>query len=134
MSLSSYDFLMRSTHSPKPTLYYDGGCPLCTREVAMYRKQPGADGLCWIDVSCCAASDLGPGLTREAALARLHLRLSDGSLVSGAAAFTGLWQRLPRWSWLGRLFASTAGSWLLEAGYRAFLAVRPFWRGRGSSL
>lgn len=122
----------------KPTLYFDGACPVCAREVAMYRSQAGADGLHWVDVARCEATDLGPGLTREAALARLHLRRPDGSLVSGAAAFTGLWRALPRWSWLGRLLGSRPGLWLLEAGYRAFLTVRPLWRrtpglaGRGS--
>jgi predicted DCC family thiol-disulfide oxidoreductase YuxK len=118
---------------PKPTLYYDGACPICAREVAMYRRQPGADGVCWVDVARCDTSALGPGLTRDAALARLHLRWPDGSLVSGAAAFTGLWQALPRWSWLGRLFGSAAALRMLEAGYRAFLAVRPLWRREGGS-
>jgi len=99
----------------------------------MYRRQPGADGVCWVDVANCETSDLGPGLTRGAALARLHLRRPDGVLVSGAAAFTGLWQSLPRWSWLGRLFGSAAALGLLEAGYRAFLAVRPLWRRGGAS-
>ncbi len=99
----------------------------------MYRKQPGADNVCWVDVAHCEPSDLGADLTREAALARLHLRRPDGSLVSGAAAFTALWQALPRWSWLGRLFGSAAGLWLLEAMYGIFLAVRPVWRREGAS-
>lgn len=97
----------------------------------MYRRQPGADGVCWIDVARCEAADLGPGLTREAAMARLHLRRPDGRLVSGAEAFAALWQTLPRWSWLGRLLGSGVGSRLLEAGYGAFLLARPAWRRRG---
>jgi predicted DCC family thiol-disulfide oxidoreductase YuxK len=115
----------------KPTLYFDGDCPVCSREVAMYRRQPGADGVCWIDVARCEAADLGSGLTREAAMARLHLRRLDGRLVSGAEAFAALWQALPRWSWLGRLLGSGAGLRLLEAGYGAFLVARPAWRRRG---
>lgn len=87
----------------------------------------------WVDAARCASADLGPGLTRDAALARLHLRQPDGALLSGAAAFIGLWCALPRWAWLGRLFSSAAGSWLLETSYRVFLAVRPLWRGGGAS-
>ncbi len=119
--------------SSKPTLYYDGDCPVCAREVAMYLRQPGADGVCWVDVARCDPEELGSGLTREAAMARLHLRRPDGCLVSGAAAFAGLWQALPRWSWLGRLVGSGIGLRLFEMGYRAFLVMRPAWRGRSTA-
>jgi predicted DCC family thiol-disulfide oxidoreductase YuxK len=122
---------MSNSDHRKPTLYFDGDCPVCSREVAMYRRQPGADGVCWIDVARCEGADLGPGLTREAAMARLHLRRPDGRLVSGAEAFAALWQALPSWSWLGRLLGSGVGLRLLEAGYGAFLVARPAWRRRG---
>jgi predicted DCC family thiol-disulfide oxidoreductase YuxK len=121
---------MEDKDSGKPTLYFDGACPVCAREIAMYRRQPGAEGVRWVDVAQCDASALGGDLTREAAMARLHLRRPDGRLVSGAAAFTQLWRALPRWSWLGRLLGTGPALWLLEAGYRAFLKVRPLWRGR----
>lgn len=94
----------------------------------MYQRQPGADALRWVDVARCDASELGSDLSREAAMARLHLRRPDGSLVSGAAAFTTLWRALPRWAWLGRVLGTGATLWLLEAGYRFFLIVRRGWR------
>ena len=119
---------MKNAVRSLPTLYFDGACPVCSREVAMFQRQPGADGVRWVDVAQCEASDLGTGLTREAAMARLHLRRPDGSLVSGAQAFTALWKTLPRWSWLGRLLGSGPGLWLLESGYRSFLILRRRWR------
>lgn len=119
---------MTSSDPAKPTLYFDGDCPVCSREIAMYRRQPGAEGVCWIDVARCDPTALGTGLTREAAMARIHLRCPDGSLVSGAAAFTALWRALPRWAWLGRLLGKGPGLWLLERAYRIFLVARPLWR------
>lgn len=119
---------MKKAELSRPTLYFDGACPVCSREIAMYQRQPGADGVCWVDIAQCNAADLGAGLTRDAAMARLHLRRPDGSLVSGAAAFTSLWQTLPRWSWLGRLLGSGPALWLLELAYRGFLVVRRGWR------
>jgi len=119
---------MADPHPQTPTLYFDGACPVCAREVAMYRRQPGAEGLCWVDVTQCPPEALGADLSREAALARLHLRQTDGRLLSGAAAFAGLWRALPRWAWLGRLAGTRPGLWLLESAYRAFLALRPLWR------
>lgn len=123
-----YDPGMEEANRTVATLYFDGACPVCSREVAMYRRQRGADGVRWVDVAHCEAGELGADLTREAAMARLHLRRPDGSLVSGAEAFTALWRALPRWAWLGRLLGSAPGLWLLEAGYRAFLVARRSWR------
>lgn len=120
---------MNTPTNAGPTVYYDGACPVCAREIAMYRRQPGADGVQWVDVARCEPAELGPDLSREAAMARLHLRRPDGRLVSGAEAFTGLWQALPRWSWLGRWLGSGLALPFLEAGYRLFLKVRPLWRG-----
>ena len=119
---------MKSSNQPHTTVYFDGGCPVCSREMAMYQSQAGADAVNWVDVTRCEGSQLGPGLSRTDAMARLHLRRPDGSLVSGAEAFTSLWRVLPRWSWLGRLLGMSAGLYLLEAGYRAFLVMRRGWR------
>lgn len=94
----------------------------------MYQRQTGADAVNWVNVARCTDSSLGPGLSRQRAMARLHVRRADGTLVSGAEAFTTLWRALPRWAWLGRLFGSGATLWLLETGYRAFLVVRMGWR------
>jgi predicted DCC family thiol-disulfide oxidoreductase YuxK len=112
----------------RPTLYFDGACPVCSREIAVYRQQAGAEGVHFVDVARCSAAELGPGLDREAALKRLHWRRADGRLVSGAAAFTALWQSLPRWAWLGRLLGSRPALAVLEPAYRAFLALRRTWR------
>ena len=119
---------MSTTNPTAPTVYFDGECPVCSREIAMYRRQAGAEAMNWVDVAHCQPSDMGAGLSRDDALARLHLRRADGSLVSGARAFTQMWKALPRWAWLGKLMETAPGLWLLEAAYRAFLWLRPFWR------
>ena len=122
---------MSFSTAPKPTLYFDGACPVCSREIAMCRSQTGSEAIDWVDVTCCPVGELGDGLTREAAMARLHLRQPDGRPLSGAAAFAALWRALPRGSWLGRVAGTAIGLMILEAGYRAFLALRPLWRRRG---
>jgi 3-demethoxyubiquinol 3-hydroxylase len=118
------------TPSPEPslTVYFDGACPVCSREIAMYRRQPGSEACVWVDASRCSASELGPGLDSQRALARMHVRQADGRLVSGAAAFILMWQAFPATRWLGRLAALPPLPWVLELGYRLFLRVRPLWR------
>ena len=112
----------------RPTVYFDGACPVCTREISLYRRQPGAEGLCWVDAAACEAGALGADLTRPQALARLHVRGANGELVSGAAAFIALWAALPRTAWLARLLDHRPVVWLLDAAYRGFLRLRRLWR------
>lgn len=116
----------RMTESPLCTVYYDGACPVCSREIAHYRTREGAERLAFVDVS--AGGDPAPDLTREAALARMHVRRADGTLASGAAAFATLWQALPGWRLLGRAAAWPGIAQGLELGYRGFLSARRMWR------
>jgi len=108
------------------TVYYDGGCPLCSREIATYRRLEGADGLRWVDITTASAQELGGDLSREQALSRFHVRDEQGRLVSGAAGFVAIWRRLPGLRWLAWLAARPPVSWLLEPAYRGFLRLRPF--------
>ncbi len=106
------------------TVYFDGSCPLCTAEINFYASRKGSDVLHLVDVSAETA-DTGPDLERNAAMRRFHVRRSDGSLLSGGAAFVAIWEALPGWSVAGRLARRRPVTAVLEAGYRLFLPVRP---------
>jgi predicted DCC family thiol-disulfide oxidoreductase YuxK len=109
-------------------VYYDGGCPVCSREIAFYKARPGTNGLRWVDVNATSPADLGPGLTRDLALARMHVRRPDGTLLSGAAAFAEMWRAMPGLKWLGRLLAFPPFGAIAELAYRGFLKARRLWR------
>ena len=108
---------------PALTVYYDGSCPLCQREIALDCRNPASQAFAWVDVSQPAA--LGEGLNCAQAMARFHVRTADGHLFDGAAAFSQLWRRLPGWRPLGWVSAVPPISWLSEGLYRAFLPLRP---------
>lgn len=108
---------------PALTVYFDGSCPLCRREIAVYRRLPAAAALCWVDVSM--GQPLGEDLSCQAAMRRFHVRDGQGRLFSGGAAFSRLWRALPGWRVLGWCFAWPPLSLLLELAYRAFLPLRP---------
>ncbi|MGZ8273613.1 MAG: demethoxyubiquinone hydroxylase family protein [Burkholderiaceae bacterium] len=114
-------------------VYFDGACPLCRREIAHYRGQEGAAAIVWVDAASCESADLGVNLARNAALARLHARRADGSLVSGVAAFVMIWSRLPAYRWLAPFVSSRPVLSVLEVGYSAFLRLRPLWRRAATS-
>ena len=115
---------MSETVSATPTVFYDGSCPVCTAEIAQYRR--AGRGVAYADVSRDALPD---GLTREAAMARFHYRDEDGQLLSGARAFAALWLRLSEGRRLlhplARLANTPPALVLGEAAYRAFLPLRP---------
>ncbi len=119
---------MNSTSDPRLTVYYDGGCPICTREIGFYQRRHGAGRIRWVNLAQCDERELGADLDREAAYARLHARRPDGRLVSGAQAFAALWQTLPAFRLAGRVAALPGIAQGLEWGYRGFLKVRRLWR------
>lgn len=108
------------------TVYYDGSCPLCRREIAWYQKQRGASVIAWEDVSGISEALVADDLETDAAMRRFHLRTRDGSLVSGAAAFSELWRNLPKFKPLGYFVGLPVVSSIAEMAYRLFLKVRPW--------
>jgi len=112
------------------TVLYDGSCPLCRREIAVYRElqplQPGSP-VSFADISN-AAVPLPAGTTREQLLARFHVQGPDGQLFSGAQAFLALWAALPGWRWLALAGRLPGASWVMERMYRLFLRWRPLFQ------
>jgi predicted DCC family thiol-disulfide oxidoreductase YuxK len=106
------------------TVLYDGACPLCRREIGVYRGLPSQMPVCFTDVSD-PSQPLPSGATRPQLLARFHVRDAEGRLLSGAQAFLALWAVLPGWRWLARLGRLPGATWVMERGYRLFLRLRP---------
>lgn len=127
MSLSSAPTL--SDPHAAACVYYDGGCPVCAREIALYRRL--SDGQTdrpeFANIAAAGAA-LPEGVSHADALARFHVRLASGEVVSGAAAFIALWRATPRFRLLGRLASVPPIPWLLEIAYCGFLRLRPLWR------
>lgn len=103
------------------TLWYDGACPLCAREIALLRRLDWRRRVDFVDLTAAnAACPIDPTLM----LARIHAA-ENGRMVSGAAAFAAVWRALPLLKPLG-----LAAKWppllqLLEKAYVRFLRVRP---------
>lgn len=117
----------KTTESPASTgaqceVFFDGSCPLCRAEIGLYRTS-GSDAR-FTDIS---DDDVPPPaeISQAQAMKRFHVRRSDGTLVSGAAAFAELWKATPGWRWLGHVAALPPFVWIGEGLYRLFLIVRP---------
>lgn len=107
------------------TIYFDGACPVCRREIAYYEARTGSDvQYCDVTAEACPA----PDLRRDEALRRFHARLPDGRLVSGAAAFVALWERVPGFRVLAPALRLKPVLAVLDLAYDGFLKLRRIWR------
>lgn len=113
------------TSNPLLTVYYDGSCPICRREIGAYRTLSGAHNVDWLDISASSETEIGSDLTREAAMKKFHIRCANGSLKSGAAAFAELWAHLPALSWLARCLRLPGVRPATDGLYQIFLRLRP---------
>ncbi len=106
----------------KLLVWYDGGCPLCRREIALMRRMDRRDAIYFVDVT--DAPDAACPIERGALLARFHAS-ENGQLLSGAAAFAAMWRAIPVLRPLGLAARNLWVLAVLEAGYRGFLRLRP---------
>lgn len=105
------------------TVWFDGACPLCRREIALVRRLDRRRAITFVDVADPAASESCP-IDRAELLARFHAREGD-QLLSGAAAFAAMWRAIPLLRPLGLLARRPWALALLERAYLRFLRVRP---------
>ena len=103
------------------TVWYDGGCPLCLREIALMRRLDRRGRIRFVDAT---DPDGSCPIDRRTLLARFHAR-EDGRMLSGAAAFAAMWRAIPLLRPLGLAARNPVVLAGLERVYRAFLHVRP---------
>jgi predicted DCC family thiol-disulfide oxidoreductase YuxK len=106
---------------PSATVWFDGACPLCAREIALMRRLDRCGRISFVDLADGASCPLD----RAAMLRRLHAREGEGPVVSGAAAFAVMWRAIPPLRPLGLLARGRPALWALERLYLGFLRVRP---------
>lgn len=119
--------------APRLTVLYDGGCPLCRREIRFYRWIAAARPIRWVDASDPAEKLDQYGISREAALRVFHVLSDGGTVERRAAAFLRLWLALPGYRWLARWLLWSRALPLLEAAYARFARWHGTWRCRAGA-
>ena len=94
------------------TIFFDGSCPLCTREIALLTQFDDQQQLRVVD---CSATDFAPveGHAREAMMALIHARDATGTWLIGAPVFAAAYRATG--------FASIANVWGSKR-------LQPMWR------
>ena len=104
----------------KLTLLFDGGCPLCLREVRFLRSRDTHKNISFIDIdSQDYQPDLYSGISYKDAMGRIHAINESGEILKDVAVFreayrlVGLgWIYAPtRWPVLGQLINQVYKVW-----------------------
>lgn len=103
------------------TVWHDGGCPLCRREIALMRRLDRRGSITFVD----ATGTQECPIDRADLLARFHAREDGGPLLSGAAAFAAMWRAVPLLRPVGLVARNPVVLAWMERLYLRFLRVRP---------
>ena len=104
----------------KLTLLFDGGCPLCLREVKFLRSRDTLKNISFVDIdSSDYEPDIYSGISYKDAMGRIHAINESGKILRDVTVFReayrliGLdWIYAPtRWSLLGRFIDLIYKSW-----------------------
>lgn len=113
-----------TTEAAPTQVLFDGSCPLCRREIALYKDLKADGEMQWVDISACTYA-APSGLSKETLMRRFHVVTPKGEVLSGAAGFVHVWKQLPGWRWLARLARLPGMLTIMEWSYRGFLIIRP---------
>lgn len=110
-------------------VFYDGGCPVCLREVRVLRRLDRRGRIRFTDIDTPGFQPPPSGPAWENLMARIHARGPDGSWIDGVEVFRRLYAAVgfgplvavSRWPGISRL---------LDWGYAIFARNRTRWFGR----
>lgn len=106
------------------TVFYDGKCGLCRREIAYYIRIAPAHVFDWVDITIDASSLEKLGVHYADGLMLLHAQDSYGKLHVGVDAFLLIWRHIPGWKWLASLVSFSLIYPLARRLYLAFATWR----------
>lgn len=113
------------------SVWFDGQCPVCRQEVALYRRIDKKHLIDWIDIGALSDEQLPPGKGRDDLLGRFHARSAGhddqygggggGGYRIGVDAFAAIWRRLPGLNRLAFVFGTPGLRQLAQLAYLGFL-------------
>jgi len=91
------------SNKAKPIIFYDGGCPLCKKEISHYMGLDRESSIVWVDITQQDATLQNHGISLQQAMAELHAVTDAGVVVKGVDAFLLIWQNLRFYCLLAKL-------------------------------
>ena len=102
------------------TVFYDGKCGLCRREIGHYMKISPTTTFIWRDIANEPHHLKLINVSQSDALKRLHVSDQKGTIHVGIDAFIAIWRKLPRWRLLALICATPGIRSILNFLYNKF--------------
>lgn len=102
------------------TVFYDGKCSLCSREINYYKSIAPTGVFKWQDITVNTTLLEQHNISQVDALKSLHAQDGTGKMYSGVDAFILMWRALPYWKWLAKIVNLPLIKQLLKIIYRRF--------------
>ncbi len=99
-----YIKFMEDYSKTSTTVLFNGDCEICSKEICIYQSYGASEGLP-IDFKDINNTDLNSlGLTRDETARQLHV-LKNSELFVGVKAFVILWNEMPKYRFLAKIFS-----------------------------
>ena len=110
----------------KLSVYFDGLCHLCSREIEHYKKVPGNENLKFIDITNPQFDCVLEGLNPIDVHQYMHVKDTKGEIFIKVDAFIEIWKRLPRYRFAVRIAQMKIVRPFMNIGYWCFATIRPY--------
>lgn len=110
-------------------VYYDGACPMCSREIRLLRRLDRRQRIRFVDIAAAEFEAKTLGVSQQALMERIHGRLPDGTLLEGVEVFRRLYAAVG-FRWIVSLTRLPGVASLLDAAYSWFARRRLRLAGR----
>jgi predicted DCC family thiol-disulfide oxidoreductase YuxK len=107
------------------SIYYDGLCHLCSREIDHYRKQEGSNQFRFVDITHVDFDALKEGVDPVKVHKVMHVKNNKG-IYTGVDSFIEIWRYLPKYKTAAVVAENPMIKLILKAGYSVFAVIRPY--------
>ena len=102
------------------TVFYDGKCGLCSKEIDHYRKIAPSGIFNWQDITKSHEELRKENISLSEGLRLLHAKDHTGQMHVGVDAFILIWRQLKRWRVLAILVGLPIIRQIANVSYRTF--------------
>ena len=83
-------------------VYFNNSCKICRSEINLYKKE-NIEEIDWVDITNNSAAEKETSKKDKDLLRRLHVK-EGNKIIEGAEAFLYVWKKIPKYTFLYKLF------------------------------